>query len=75
MPVTLAADDRVRFKRLAHKLAGSFTLYGFRWAAAQCRALERDAAAGGADELQHRAAAVRAHLDTVKVNLRAEEPR
>jgi len=75
MPVTLAADDRVRFKRLAHKLAGSFTLYGFRWAAAQCRALEQDAVAGGADELARRAAAVRAHLDTVKVKLRAEEPR
>jgi CheY-like chemotaxis protein len=72
MPANLAADDRVRFKRLAHKLAGSFTMYGFRWAAAQCRALERDAPGGAAGELARRAAAVRAHLDTVKVSLRVE---
>ena len=49
MPAALGADDRPRFKRLAHKLGGSFTLYGFRWAAAQCRALERDAVAGDAE--------------------------
>ena len=34
MAGALGAGDRARFKRLAHKLAGSFNLYGFRWAAA-----------------------------------------
>jgi len=75
MPGALAGGDRVRFRRLAHKLAGSFELYGFRWAAAQCRALERDAATGDAGSLARGATAVRAHLDTVKVRVQAGEPR
>jgi len=75
MPQALAADDRPRFRRLAHKLAGSFTLYGFRWAAARCRALERRAVEARADELERGAAEVRAHLDQVKVRLQEEEQR
>jgi PAS domain S-box-containing protein len=70
MPQALDAGDRARFKRLAHRLAGSFTLYGFRWAAEQCKALERAAAAGEPGELRNGAAAVRAHLDVVKVRVR-----
>jgi HPt (histidine-containing phosphotransfer) domain-containing protein len=66
LPEALAADDRTRFRKLAHKLAGSFVLYGFDWAADQCRDLERDAAKGDAADLQKRAAAVRSHLDAVK---------
>jgi PAS domain S-box-containing protein len=68
LPQALAAGDRARFRRLAHKLGGSFALYGFAWAAAQCRALERDAALGDAHDLRERAAALRAHLDEVKVS-------
>lgn len=67
MPDALAGADRARFRRLAHKLAGSFSLYGFAWAAAQCRELERAAEQGEAADLSRRAAAVRAHLDTVNV--------
>jgi len=70
MPRALDTGDRARFKRLAHKLAGSFMLYGFHWAASQCRALERDAPGGEAGELRRVAAAVRAHLDVVKVRVR-----
>jgi CheY-like chemotaxis protein len=70
MPQALDAGDRGRFKRLAHRLAGSFTLYGFRWAAEQCKALERAAASGESGELRNGAAAVRAHLDVVKVRVR-----
>jgi len=69
----LAGGDRAAAKRLAHKLAGSFNLYGFRWAAAQCKALERAAPAGDAAELGRAAAAVREHLDTVQVRLRTAE--
>jgi CheY-like chemotaxis protein len=69
----LAGGERAAAKRLAHKLAGSFSLYGFRWAAAQCKALERAAPAGDAAELGRAAAAVREHLDTVQVRLRAAE--
>jgi PAS domain S-box-containing protein len=69
----LAAGDRAAFKRLAHKLAGSFNLYGFRWAALQCRALERASPAGDTAELARGAEAVRAYLDSVKIRLRAGE--
>lgn len=75
MPQALAADDRPRFRRLAHKLAGSFTLYGFRWAAARCREMERLAAEGGAADLTRRAAQVLSHLDSVKISVQTEEPR
>jgi PAS domain S-box-containing protein len=67
MRAALGAGDRARFRRLAHKLAGSFVLYGFGWAAAQCRDLERSAAQGDAADLEQRAAAVRAHLDAVRI--------
>ncbi|MBV8031882.1 MAG: PAS domain S-box protein [Betaproteobacteria bacterium] len=70
MPETLAKGDRPAFRRLAHKLAGSFSLYGFGWAAAQCRALERDAPEADLADLERRAAAVRAHLDSVRVRFK-----
>lgn len=65
MRAALASGDRATFRRLAHKLAGSFVLYGFAWAAEQCRRLEQDARQGDAAELERRAAEVRAHLDSV----------
>jgi CheY-like chemotaxis protein len=71
MPQALDAGDRARFRRLAHRLAGSFSLYGFRWAAARCRALEQAASSGTPAELRAGAAAVRAHLDVVKVKVRS----
>jgi PAS domain S-box-containing protein len=67
MPQSLAAGDRARFRYLAHKLHGSFVLYGFGWAAEQCRGMEKDAAAGDADALSRTVAAIRAHLDTVNI--------
>src|SRR5204863_8367561 len=33
MPRAIESGDRAELKRLAHRLAGSFALYGFRWAA------------------------------------------
>jgi PAS domain S-box-containing protein len=73
MPAVLASGDRIQFKRQAHRLAGSFALYGFAWAAAQCRALEDGALAGNPQDLEMRAAAVRAHLDTVAVEFVASK--
>jgi CheY-like chemotaxis protein len=70
MPATLHAGDRVRFRKLAHRLAGSFAMYGFRWAAAECHALERAAAGDEAGELARRVAAVRAHLDSAEMRWR-----
>ena len=63
LPQALAAGNREEFRRLAHKLAGSFALYGFKWAGAQCRALQDAAAQGEAADLARRVKALRAHLD------------
>ena len=67
LPQALAAGDREKFRRLAHKLAGSFALYGFKWAGAQCRALQDAAAQGEAADLARRVSALRSHLDTVTI--------
>jgi PAS domain S-box-containing protein len=67
LPHALAAGDREKFRRLAHKLAGSFALYGFKWAGAQCRALQDAAAQGEAADLALRVSALRAHLDHVEI--------
>jgi len=67
MPGALKKGDRARFKRLAHRLAGSFALYGFRWAAQQCRAIESHSAGAPVAELLARIAAVREHLGAAKV--------
>jgi CheY-like chemotaxis protein len=67
LPQALAAGDREKFRRLAHKLAGSFALYGFKWAGAQCRALQDAAAQGEAADLARRVGAVREHLNNVVI--------
>jgi PAS domain S-box-containing protein len=67
LPHALAAGDREKFRRLAHKLAGSFALYGFKWAGAQCRALQDAAAQGEAADLARRVSALRTHLDSVEI--------
>jgi CheY-like chemotaxis protein/HPt (histidine-containing phosphotransfer) domain-containing protein len=63
----LARGERETVRRLAHKLAGSFSLYGFRWAAAECRALERAAEGGSAAKLAERLDEVRRHLDGARL--------
>src|SRR5262245_31160268 len=63
MPGALREGDRARFRRLAHKLAGGFALYGLEWAAEECRRLERDAADGEVAELAKRALVVRKRLE------------
>jgi len=63
----LRDGDREQARRLAHKLAGSFALYGFRWASEESRALQRGAAAGDLAALAERCEALRAHLENVKL--------
>jgi PAS domain S-box-containing protein len=70
MPQALAAGDRARFKRLAHRLAGSLPLYGLLWGAEQCCGLETDAEEGDAADLRARAAEVRAWLDAAAIEFR-----
>jgi PAS domain S-box-containing protein len=64
---SLARSQRAGAKRLAHKLSGSFSLYGFKWAAAQCRLIEQAAEAGERDEIAGRIEHVRQHLNSVQV--------
>ena len=68
----LRCGDRPRLKRLAHKLAGSFALYGFRWASDQARAIE-NATEGEAGFLAQ-VAALAHHLDHVQIRYSGEEP-
>jgi PAS domain S-box-containing protein len=63
----LAAADRDAARRHAHKLAGSLSLYGFAWAAAECRAIQQAAADADMAALLRRAEALQRHLDTVRL--------
>ncbi len=63
----LAAGEREPARKLAHKLAGSFALYRFDWAAAASRALQNDALGGDLAELLRRCDALQAHLEAVKL--------
>src|SRR5262249_27117699 len=45
LAAALGAGDAERARALAHKLAGSLALYGFRWAAGQGKMIERRARA------------------------------
>ena len=66
----LAAGDAAAARALAHKLAGGFALYGFRWAAEQGKLIERRAGGGALDGLAAMAAGLRRHLEAVRVEIR-----
>jgi CheY-like chemotaxis protein len=65
--ISLARGQRAAARRLAHKLAGGFSLYGFKWASAQCRLLEQAAESGDRDEITQRIELVRQHLNSAQV--------
>ncbi len=65
-----ASGDAATARRHAHRLAGSFSLYGFHWAARQCRRIEHDALP--AAEVEALCAALSAHLDDVQSRTQAE---
>lgn len=67
MAQALDAGERAAAARIAHRLAGSFALYGFATAGRQCLELERDAEGGTAAELRGRIEAVRRGLETVEL--------
>jgi len=64
---SLAQGQRAAAKRLAHKLGGSFSLYGFKWASAQCRLIQESAQSGDAAELAGKVALLRRHLDSAEL--------
>jgi PAS domain S-box-containing protein len=67
-----AAGEREALRRAAHRLAGSFGLFGFDWASGKARSVENDAAAGDLGALGARLAEVRTHLDAVEIGFRHE---
>jgi PAS domain S-box-containing protein len=67
MERAMQGGDRGEVRRLAHQLAGSFGLYGFRWASDQSRAVERDFSQIDAEHLSRVAGELHAHLDTVEI--------
>jgi signal transduction histidine kinase/CheY-like chemotaxis protein len=71
LAAALAAGDAEKARTLAHKLAGSLSLYGFRWAAGQGKLIERRARARALEGLAEEAAALCRHLNEVKVEIRA----
>jgi len=67
MPGRLAAGEREELRRVAHQLAGSFGLYGFRWASAQCRWIEHNFQELDAARLAEVAGRLQTHLDTAQI--------
>lgn len=69
MQTAILARDHEIVRRLAHKLAGSFAVFGFEWAASTCKEIEKSA---GTDpsalvSIKAKAEALAQHLDTVEV--------
>jgi CheY-like chemotaxis protein len=72
MGEALRAGDQAGVRRIAHKLSGSFALYGFRWASEQCRAIETGKA--GAPGLPAQIEALGHHLGSVEIRYSDDEP-
>jgi PAS domain S-box-containing protein len=64
---TLQAGGREELRRLAHQLAGSFGLYGFRWASEQCRWIERNFDNVDAQQLEAVGGRLHAHLEAADI--------
>lgn len=67
MDKALASGAAADLRRLGHRLAGSFGLYGFRWASEQARRIERSAEGNDRERLAALIAALRQHVDTVEI--------
>jgi CheY-like chemotaxis protein len=73
MAQALQSGDDTQLRRIAHRLAGSFALHGFRWAADCCQRIEHARQDAPADELQAQLETLRLHLDTVRITFAAAE--
>jgi PAS domain S-box-containing protein len=69
----LAAGEREELRRTTHQLAGSFGLYGFKWASDQCRWIEKNFADVDAVRLDDIAGRLDAHLDTADIRFVATD--
>ena len=68
----LRRGDQAQVRRIAHKLSGSFALYGFHWASDQCRAIEGGSV--GASGLPHALDELLHHLSHVEIRYSDAEP-
>lgn len=64
---SLATGDRESLRQLAHKLKGSFGMYGFKWGAQICRELEDKHRSAGLKSLALQVDALEQHLAHVKI--------
>jgi CheY-like chemotaxis protein len=69
----ISEGDPGRIRALAHKLAGSLMLYGFRWAAERSKMIERRAGENALAGLAAEAAALRRHLDGIVMRFEENE--
>jgi signal transduction histidine kinase/DNA-binding NarL/FixJ family response regulator len=67
MARALGAGDRVQLRTLAHRAAGGLALFGFEWAAWQCRQISAQAAEGDAQALAKEIERLLQHLRVVQV--------
>ena len=67
LKVAMSAGERAEVRRLAHQLAGSLALYGFQWASAQARWIERHAADIAPRRLEEVCDDLTGHLQTVQL--------
>lgn len=66
MAAALAAGNRAELRTVAHRAAGGLALFGFQWAAWQCRQLSAAAAEGDEAALREDIERLREHLRTVQ---------
>ena len=69
---TLESGDREFLRQLAHKLKGSFGMYGFKWASQICRELEDNHRSADLKILALQVDALEQYLAHVKVRSRAQ---
>jgi CheY-like chemotaxis protein/HPt (histidine-containing phosphotransfer) domain-containing protein len=67
MTLACAMHDTGEVRQLAHRLAGSFALYGFRWAGKHCQQIERDAAVLEPGAQHEQLTRLRLHLRNVTI--------
>ncbi len=69
-----ARDDRAQVQHLAHRLAGSFSLYGYHWAAQRCLRIELEAESAVADGIVADVQAMQQHLLQATVRFDDQPP-
>ncbi len=67
MEAAIGGSTRDEVFRIAHRLAGSFALYGFSEAARTCHRLEHEGPQLGPEEVHRRVSDLREHLRQVEV--------